>query len=258
MQPELCVLVSIGRHPVSGQPRRAEADARALALARSLTGPDRIRILHAGDPAADGLADYLGSGIGTLDVLPVPAERDIAPGLAAAIGEHAPDIVLAGMAAERGPGSGLLPYALAHTLDVSLVPGVATIEAGEGDERRVLQALPHGQRRALAVSGPMLATVDRAAAALPAYIYARALRGHIHRLAEPERMPVLDGPEPQPARHRPKRLGVVGGGSAAQRLAAAAGAQSGGGQQLAGVDAEQAAARILEYLHQQGVLRSLD
>lgn len=256
MPPEICVLVSLGRHPVSGRPRRAEADARALALARTLAEPEQIRVLHAGDPEACGLTDYLGCGIDVLDVLPVPADRDIAPGLATAISERGPELVLAGMAAEYGPGSGLLPYVLARSLDFSLVPGVAAIETGESGERRVLQALARGQRRALAVSGPMLATVDHTAAALPAYVYARALRGRIQHLAEPAQIPALNGPEPRPARRRPKRLGVVGGGSAAARLAAAAGAQSGGGQQVEDVTAEQAATRIIEYLRSQGVLRA--
>ncbi|MDO7895166.1 electron transfer flavoprotein subunit beta, partial [Pseudomonas aeruginosa] len=47
----IVALVSIGAHPASGRPRRAEQDARAVELGLRLSGP-RLQVLHAGDPHA--------------------------------------------------------------------------------------------------------------------------------------------------------------------------------------------------------------
>ncbi|HAQ85137.1 MAG TPA: electron transfer flavoprotein subunit beta, partial [Pseudomonas sp.] len=40
-------LVSVGAHPTSGRPRRAEQDARAVELGLRLVG-DQLQLLHAG------------------------------------------------------------------------------------------------------------------------------------------------------------------------------------------------------------------
>ena len=44
---EVAVLVSVGRHPVTGRARRADQDARGVELTLSLAGA-RISLLHAG------------------------------------------------------------------------------------------------------------------------------------------------------------------------------------------------------------------
>mgnify|MGYP006168469873 CR=1 FL=1 len=44
-------LVSIGAHPTSGRPRRAEQDARAVELGLQMAG-DKLQVLHAGTFAA--------------------------------------------------------------------------------------------------------------------------------------------------------------------------------------------------------------
>ena len=41
-------LVSIGIHPASGRPRRAEQDARAVELGLQMAG-DKLQVLHAGN-----------------------------------------------------------------------------------------------------------------------------------------------------------------------------------------------------------------
>lgn len=250
------VLVSVGRHPVSGRERRAEDDARALALARSLTDRSHITVLHAGDPDAPALTEYLGVGADRIEVLPVPAECDVIPGLAATIANREPDIVLTGGQAERGESSGMLPYAVAKRADLALAAGITHIETSGDNELRLQQALPGGQRRALAAPRPLLATVDPAAVRIPAFVYARTRRGEIVTLEAPEEMPGLEQPEPQPARRRPKRISTGGSNqSAAARLKAAAGAQSAGGQQIETDEPDEAAGAILEFLEDKAVFR---
>ena len=60
----IAVLVSVGRHPVSGAPRYSRNDALALDLGRTLAGRHhaRLDVLHAGDPADPALAEYLALG----------------------------------------------------------------------------------------------------------------------------------------------------------------------------------------------------
>jgi electron transfer flavoprotein beta subunit len=52
-------LVSVGAHPLSGRPRRAEQDARAVELGLRLAG-ERLQVLHVGDPQQEALRAYLG------------------------------------------------------------------------------------------------------------------------------------------------------------------------------------------------------
>lgn len=252
---DIAVLVSIGRHPVSDRERRAEDDARALAVARSLTDRSHITVLHAGDPGSNALGEYLGVGADRIEVLPVPDGYDAVPGLAAELQARKPDLVLTGCQAERGESSGMLPYAVARMANLALVPGVTKIESTD-DEFHLQQALPGGQRRALAATGPVLATVDVAAAAVPNFVYARSMRGEIVTLNTPNEMPPLERPDAQAARRRPRRINVGGGNqSAASRLKAAAGGQSAGGQQIETNDPEEAADAIIDFLRDKAVLR---
>jgi len=53
----IVALVSVGAHPLSGRPRRAEQDARAVELGLHLAG-ERLQVLHAGDPQQEALRAY--------------------------------------------------------------------------------------------------------------------------------------------------------------------------------------------------------
>lgn len=251
--PEIAVLVSLGRHPVSGRPRRAPLDARAVELGLGLAGP-ALRVIHAGDPKAPALRDYLGMGLERLTVLALPAEADPLPALAGHLAEQPPDILLTGQLAESGEDSGLLPYLLAERLGWPVVGQVAEISI-DGGRGRVLQGLPRGRRRALAVPLPFVAAVGGAAPAPRQSAYGPARRGRIE-VIEAEK--IVDQARQswtwQPARPRPKRLKVVKGASAAERLAAATTTASGGGQVLSGLSAEQAAEQIYAYLAEEGLL----
>ncbi len=81
---EVAVLVSIGRHPVTGRARRADQDARGVELAMSLDKA-RITLLHAGtlDEESEGaLRGYLGMGFPALTLVEQPRGADVIPALA--------------------------------------------------------------------------------------------------------------------------------------------------------------------------------
>ncbi len=60
----IAVLVSVGRHPVSGVPRYSRNDAAALEIGRALAAVHRARldVIHAGDARNPARAAYLALG----------------------------------------------------------------------------------------------------------------------------------------------------------------------------------------------------
>ena len=63
----VAILVSAGAHSLSGRPRRADLDARAIELALRLSPSAPLHVVHAGDPKEAALRDYLGAGNRNLD-----------------------------------------------------------------------------------------------------------------------------------------------------------------------------------------------
>ena len=254
MSLEVAVLVSLGRHPASGRARRAGADARAVELALGLAGA-QVRLVHAGDPDAPALSAYLGMGLDTLTVLALAAAADPVPALADWLGAAGVDIVLAGQRAEGAVDSGLLPYALAEALGLTLVPAVVGLTARDG-RAELLQALPRGRRRRLAAPLPLLATVPLAAPPARLSAYGPARRGRIEAVrarAEPDRARAAW--QERPARHRPKRLKVMTGASAAERVRAVTEMAIGQGRTLRDPAPEEAARAIYYYLVEEGIIR---
>lgn len=249
-------LVSVGAHPTSGRPRRAEQDARAVELGLQLAG-DNLHVLHAGNAEEPALRGYLGMGVDELHVLAQPPGADAVPGLTDYIRESGVQLVLTGSQAETGEGSGMLPYLLAETLGWPLVVGLAEVESMSNGSAQVLQALPRGQRRRLKVRLPFLATVDNAAPKPRQSAYGPAQRG----LLDVEEIEVVidevfTDAELTPAKPRPKRLKVIKAKTGADRMkAATAKASGGGGQVLKGVTAQEGAAAILKLLVDEGVVR---
>jgi electron transfer flavoprotein beta subunit len=249
-------LVSVGAHPTSGRPRRAEQDARAVELGLQLAG-DNLHVLHAGNAEEPALRGYLGMGVDELHVLAQPPGADAVPGLTDYIRESGVQLVLTGSQAETGEGSGMLPYLLAESLGWPLVVGLAEVESMSNGSAQVLQALPRGQRRRLKVRLPFLATVDNAAPKPRQSAYGPAQRG----LLDVEEVEVVidevfTGADLTPAKPRPKRLKVIKAKSGADRMkAATAKASGGGGQVLKGLTAQEGAAAILKLLVEEGVVR---
>jgi len=256
---DVAVLVSIGRHPVTGRTRRADQDARAVEAALTLDNA-RVQLIHAGHHETDSeaaLRGYLGMGFEALTLIEQAGDADVLPALTDALREAPPRLLLCGTRAETGEGSGLLPYLLAESLGWPIVTGLAEIERIEPEHVTLLQALPRGQRRRLRVRLPAVITVDEAAPAPRQSAFGPARRGEL-AVSEQASRPdtALAGWTLEPARPRPKRLKVVKAASARDRFkAAAAKAEGGGGQILTDVTPEQGAEAIFNLLKEEGVLR---
>jgi len=256
MNTKVISLVSIGAHPTSGRPRRAEQDARAVELGLQLAG-DNLQVAHAGDIAEPALRAYLGMGLAQLHVLELPEGGDALPALGDYLQGQGAQLVLTGSQAETGEGSGMLPFLLAERLGWPMIVGLAEVESIGDGVAHVFQALPRGQRRRLKVRLPLLATVDNAAPKPRQSAYGPAQRG---TLAADEVEVVIDelstAGDWQPAKPRPKRLKVIKAKSGADRMkAATAKASGGGGQVLKGLSAEEGAQAILKTLLEENVLR---
>lgn len=250
----IAVLLSAGRHAVSGRPSPVPVELQAIRLAVDLGA--EVTGLHAGPDAAP-LADALGHGLPRLVHWQLNETDDPAPSLIEALREGAFDLVLAGRAGQGGEDTGLLPYALARALGLPLVADAAALAPGpQPGTLTVEQALPRGARRRLVVRLPALVTVHPAAPAPLPFAFAAARRGTVEtrpgiaaRRAAPE-------VEERPYRPRPKLIArAAAGASAAERLKAATQAASGGGRLLVDPLPEEAAREILAHLKEIGVLR---
>ena len=157
-------LVSIGAHPTSGRPRRAEQDARAVELGLQLAG-DKLQVLHAGDVSEPTLRSYLGMGLPQLQVLEQPAGADALPVLSEYLRDAGAQVVLTGSQAETGEGSGMLPFLLAEQLGWPLIVGLAQVESIDAGVALVLQALP-GLLGGMAVNASNSEGADALASAL--------------------------------------------------------------------------------------------
>jgi len=253
-------LVSIGEHPTSRRPRRAEQDARAIELGIKLVG-ENLQTLHAGELSDDtkqqtALRSYLGMGITGIDLLEMPAQADAALVIAEHLKQQNPDIILTGVRAESGESSGMLPYLLAEHLGMAMVTSIADILSVDevNQQAEVLQALPRGQRRKLTVDLPFVASVDMAAAMPRQSAFGPAMRGQLETATagsfsdeEASSWQTTD------AKKRPKRLKIIKAKTAADRFkAATAKASGGGGKVVHGV--EESAQAIIDLLVEEGLV----
>lgn len=174
----IAVLVSVGRHPVSGAPRYSRNDAAALELGRTLAGEHgaQLDVLHAGDPNDAALADYLALGARKIEVIECRAGDDAVAPLASRLAGV--DLVLTGTRAEGAFDTGLLPYQVAAKLDYRLAGTAVDIEVQNG-EAVIRQFLPKGLRRRVAVTLPAVVAVHPLANAQPRYAYARQRAGSV-------------------------------------------------------------------------------
>lgn len=254
IRPLVMVLLGRGRHPVTGRPRRADLDARALELALRL--PDAAVVgVHAGAADRAALSAYLGMGLTLLTVLEIGPDTDPLPALATHARILRPALILSGLRADDGEASGFLPYALAHALGAPIAAGICALEL-EAGQARLVQALPRGRRRALAARLPLVATVGDAATDPGPVAFARARRGLLDVVREHA---ATANPAPvqgqiRPARLRPKALAGASGLSGEERLKALLEGPNRGGGVLAGLPAAEAADQLLAYLAREGLI----
>lgn len=239
----------------AGRTRHADQDARALAMACALTGPDDVLALHASAEAAD-LEPYLGLGVRHVTHLSLAsAADDPAYALAEACAALAPDLVLTGMRAETWPASGMTPYFVAQRLGFVLAPSIVEL-AQTPDGLVCLQALPAGRRRRLRAAGGLVATISSAAAAAPLFAYGKAREAKIIRavgVSAPDALRAHATERPQ--RKAPPRLhGAVVSGDVQQKFDAIFDRRDRNGEIISPGGAAEAAEAIINRLRMEGVL----
>jgi electron transfer flavoprotein beta subunit len=249
----IVVLLSVGRHPVSGRTCPVRVEAQGVRLAAGLGG--EVLGLHAG-PDEVPLREHLGAGLADLVILEQPAEADPVPALVAALRELRPDLILAGRRAQGQDDTGLLPYAVAKALEVPIVTDAASVAVADGT-LAVEQALPRGERRRITSRLPALVTIHPAAPPPLPFAFGAVRRGRLTR--KPGSGAPVAAPwdlSERPYRKRPRLIArSAAGASAADRLKAATETATGGGRVLVDPTPEAAAAEILTYLREIGVLK---
>ncbi len=177
----LAVLVSAGRHPVSGAPRYSRNDASALEIGRNLAQKHRAQldVIHAGERDDPALVEYLALGAREVEVLECSVDEDAATVLAARVGGY--DLVLTGTRAEGAFDTGVLPYRLAALLGYPLVGSAVDVGVDAG-RVAVRQFLPKGLRRRVDASLPAVVAVHPLANVQPRYAFARLRDGTIRAI----------------------------------------------------------------------------
>jgi electron transfer flavoprotein beta subunit len=249
-------LISVGRHPQSGRPRRAEQDARAVELGIKLAG-EQLEVVHAGSSDEPVLRQYAGMGLPSVTVLEQDGVVDASDSILNYLKQSKVDIVLAGVRAESGESSGMVPYLLAEKMGWPMVARVADITEIKDGQAVVLLALPRGQRRQVTVKLPFIATIDNAAQAPRQTAYGPGLRAKLDGKAGSSLVDdVRISWEENPAKARPKRLKVVKAKTAADRFkAATAKPQGGAGKVMKNESVEEKAQAIFDLLIEEKVLR---
>jgi len=202
------VLISAGRHPVSGRPAPVAVEMQAIRLALELGAAPHG--LHVGNDA-DQVRDALGHGLSRLLLLQAgdAAAGDPLPALRDHLTRSPPELVLTGRRGSGGLDSGMLPYRLAHALGWPIVHDVAKLSR-QGAGLVAEQALPRGARRIRTTRLPCVVTVHPAAPP-PLPFRLSALRGEVVCLSADPMPPTP--PLPQlPYRMRPKVVDRVAGG----------------------------------------------
>jgi electron transfer flavoprotein beta subunit len=245
---KIAVLVSIGRHPVSGTARYSRNDAAALTMALAIA-KDRgaaLDVLHAGDPSEPALQEYLALGAARVEVLDV--DGDAIAALAARLKGY--DLVMTGTRAEGAYDSGMLPYRLADALGVALL-GSAVDAAVQDAGVEVRQFMPKGLRRRVRASLPALVAVHPMANAAPRYAYARLREGTIAPVVT---RAAADAESLQwtirPAAAKPVRLAAAEKRSGHARMLSATTTESRGGSVVIEGSSVEKAQVILAYLRE--------
>lgn len=247
-----CVtLISEGRHPSSGWPRCSPVDRRAIELCLGITGAERI-FLHAGNPDSSIIADYLGMGIGTLNVLKITDRFDILPPITAMLSDWQPDLIFLGERSDGREETGMVPYLIGRALNIPVMPAVEKVVEKDGEIIGFL-VLEAGRRRRLHVTPPAVVVVSGKAPQPRGLSYRERLSGEIitHRVTPDKLFEYRQAPM-KTAKSRPKRLETAASASVSDRLQhvmATAGEKQ---NTVLKLEADEAARRIFDYLRENG------
>jgi len=254
---KIAVLVSVGRHPVSGVARYSRNDAAALTLALSLAKQQNttLDVLHVGDPSNPALQEYLALGARSVEVLASgdagDPEADASALLAARLAGY--DLVLTGTRAEGAFDSGMLPYRVANALGTPLVGAAVDVTLKDGCAQ-VRQFMPKGLRRRVEVQLPALIAVHPMANATPTYAYARMREGMIRAVSSGAMSPRANATGPawtiRPATAKPVRLAAAEKRSGHARMLSATTTESRGGSVVIEGSSVEKAQVILAYLRE--------
>jgi electron transfer flavoprotein beta subunit len=245
---KIAVLVSTGRHPVSGTARYSRNDAAALTIAIDIAKAHgaQLDVLHAGDPANPALQEYLALGAPKVEVL--NTQGDASAAFSQRLEGY--DLVFTGTRAEGAYDSGTLPYKLADAMNIAMVASAVDVSIGkEGVEIR--QFMPKGLRRHVRVQMPALIAVHPLANATPRYAYARMREGHVTPVAasvsaDKERAAWNIGP----ITAKPKKLAAPEKRSGHSRMLSATTTESRGGSVVIEGSSVEKAQVILAYLRE--------
>ncbi|MBE8182274.1 MAG: hypothetical protein HAW61_01965 [Candidatus Portiera sp.] len=204
------ILLSLARHPLSGKIICSPNDLRALSMMSSMMGSTvdaelkessdgasngasngasfELKAVHAGDPNESVMNEYLGYGLPAVDVIKTKKNEDPCPKLAKYLQQEKPQLVVAGMQALGGWGSGLVPYILAEQINYPLISGTISVALQDGqynnDEQLLCsQYLPKGRRRDFIVAPPLFITVHLRAPNKPQFVWAQQQQGEIQKVA---------------------------------------------------------------------------
>ncbi|GLU35827.1 electron transfer flavoprotein subunit beta/FixA family protein [Trinickia caryophylli] len=250
----IAVLVSTGRHPVSGAPRYSRNDAAALEIGRDLAERQgaRLEVIHAGDARDPAVAEYLALGARQVDVIACGEGDDAAAMLAARVQGY--DLVLTGTRAEGAFDSGMLPYRVAAALGYPLVCAAVDVGTDAAAGRaQVRQFLPKGLRRRVEVVLPAVIAVHPLASATPRYAYARLRAGAVQPV-QAERRADADADATAwtvgPIERKPVKLVAAEKRSGHARMLSATTTESRGGQLVTEGGPVEKAQTILAYLRE--------
>ncbi|MDR3100338.1 MAG: electron transfer flavoprotein subunit beta/FixA family protein [Paraburkholderia sp.] len=258
----IAVLVSVGRHPVSGAPRYSRNDAQALEMGRKLAQQHRAQldVIHAGDASDPALAEYLALGAREVEVLACAPGEDAARALAERVRGY--DLVLTGTRAEGAHDSGMLPYSVAAALSCPLVGSAVEIDidaganaGAPGSRATVRQFLPKGLRRRVQTALPAVIAVHPLASGQPQYAYARLRAGTIRPQSGPQRAATVTSDEATawkvgPVERKPVKLVAAEKRSGHSRMLSATTTESRGGSVVIEGSSVEKAQVILAYLRE--------
>ena len=249
----IAVLVSVGRHPVSGVPRYSRNDAAALETGRALAQQHGalLDVVHAGDPSSPALEAYLALGAARVEVLVCDPADDAVAALAQRVQGY--DLVLTGTCAEGAFDSGMLPYRLAAALGYPLVGSAVdvSVEGGDVTTATVRQFLPKGVRRRVQTSLPAVVAVHPLAPVQPLYAYARLRAGTVDtRTVAPRADAEAAHWTVAPATRKPVRLAAPEKRSGHARMMSATTTESRGGSVVIEGTSVEKAQVILGYLRE--------